>query len=117
MLTTRMSPKISEKPLATMNRSPANVSAFRSVTLKFRGSSIAGPKIVSSAKKRTQRIARPIKPNATTLRSDLQRPLETGCVHDPVTQSCCVEAKACISQAKVRIGATVPPFRPRFQQG
>ena len=117
MLTTRMSPKMSEKPLATMKRSPANVSPFKSVTVKFRGSSIAGPKFVSSAKNRIQRMARPIRPKATYLRGDLQRPLETGCVHDPVIQSCCVEAKACISEAKVRIGATVPPFRPRFQQG
>ena len=66
MLTTRMSPKMREKPLATMNRSPANVRALKSVTVKFLGSSIAGPKFVLSAKKRTQRIARPIKPNATT---------------------------------------------------
>ena len=65
MLTTRMSPKMSENPLATMNSQPANVRAFRSVTLKLRGSSIAGPKIVSFAKKRTQRIARPIRPKAT----------------------------------------------------
>ncbi len=35
MLTTRMSPKMSEKPLATMNSSPANVSPFSSVMKKF----------------------------------------------------------------------------------
>ena len=46
MLTTRMSPKISENPLATMNRSPANVSASSRVRRKAPGSSIAEPKFV-----------------------------------------------------------------------
>ena len=46
MLTTRMSPKMSEKPLATMNSSPANVSPSSSVREKRAGSSIAEPKFV-----------------------------------------------------------------------
>ena len=46
MLTTRMRPKISEKPLATMNSSPAKVSPFRSVRTKLRQSSIAEPNVV-----------------------------------------------------------------------
>ena len=46
MLTTRMSPKMSEKPLATMNSSPANVSASSSVKRNAPGSSNADPKFV-----------------------------------------------------------------------
>ena len=46
MLTTRMSPKISENPLATMNSSPANVSPFSSVRTKLRQSSSAEPNVV-----------------------------------------------------------------------
>ena len=46
MLTTRMSPKMSEKPLATMNSSPANVSPFSSVRAKLCQSSIAEPNVV-----------------------------------------------------------------------
>ena len=41
MLTTRIRPKMSEKPLATMNNSPANVSPFNSVRVKLRQSSKA----------------------------------------------------------------------------
>ncbi len=65
MLTTRMSPKMSEKPLATMKRSPAKVSAFSSVTVKFLGSSIADPNVVSLAMTRTHRTANPTAPNAS----------------------------------------------------
>ena len=46
MFTTRMRPKISEKPLATMNRSPAAVSPFRRVRVKLCQSSSADPKLV-----------------------------------------------------------------------
>ena len=46
MLTTRIRPKISEKPLATMNSSPANVSASSSVNRNAPGLSIAEPKFV-----------------------------------------------------------------------
>ncbi len=46
MLTTRMSPKISEKPLATMNSKPANVSPLSSVRVKLCQSSIAEPNVV-----------------------------------------------------------------------
>ena len=46
MLTTRMSPKMSEKPLATMKSSPAKVSPFSSVRVKLRQSSKAEPKVV-----------------------------------------------------------------------
>ncbi len=46
MLTTRMRPKISEKPLATMKRSPAAVSPLRSVRVKLCQSSTAEPKLV-----------------------------------------------------------------------
>ena len=64
MFTTRMSPKMSEKPLATMNRRPANVIPFRSVTKKLRGSWIAGSKFVFRATKRTQMSANATAPNA-----------------------------------------------------
>ncbi len=43
MFTTRMSPKMSEKPLATMNSHPANVRPFSRVTTKLSQSSIAEP--------------------------------------------------------------------------
>ena len=46
MLTTRISPKMSEKPLATMKRSPAKVSPFSSVRVKLCQSSSAEPKFV-----------------------------------------------------------------------
>ncbi len=46
MLTTRMSPKMSEKPLATMKSRPANVSASSKVKTKAPGLSIAEPKFV-----------------------------------------------------------------------
>ena len=46
MLTTRIRPKMSEKPLATMNNSPAKVSPFNSVRVKLRQSSKAEPKVV-----------------------------------------------------------------------
>ena len=46
MLTTRISPKMSEKPLATMKSSPANVSPFSSVRVKLRQSSKAEPNVV-----------------------------------------------------------------------
>ena len=46
MFTTRISPKISEKPLATMNRSPANVTASSRISKNEPGSSIAEPNVV-----------------------------------------------------------------------
>ena len=46
MLTTRISPKMSENPLATMNSSPANVSPFSNVRVKLRQSSMAEPNVV-----------------------------------------------------------------------
>ena len=46
MLTTRMRPKMSEKPLATMNSRAAKVSPFSSVRVKLCQSSIAEPKVV-----------------------------------------------------------------------
>ena len=46
MFTTRMSPKISENPLATMKRSPANVRASSRTRRNEPGSLIAEPKLV-----------------------------------------------------------------------
>ena len=46
MFTTRISPKISEKPLATMKRSPANVTASRRIRENEPGSSSADPYVV-----------------------------------------------------------------------
>ena len=46
MLTTRMSPKMSEKPLATMNSRPANVSASSRILKNDSGSWTAEPKFV-----------------------------------------------------------------------
>ena len=43
MFTTRMSPKMSEKPLATMNSHPAKVRPFSSVMTKSCQSSMAEP--------------------------------------------------------------------------
>ena len=46
MLTTRMRPKISEKPLATMKSSPANVTPSSKIRTNEAGSWIADPKFV-----------------------------------------------------------------------
>ena len=46
MLTTRISPKMSEKPLATMKSRPANVSPSSTVATKAPGSSNAEPMLV-----------------------------------------------------------------------
>jgi hypothetical protein len=46
MFTTRMRPKMSENPLATMKRRPANVTASSRVKTKAPGLSIAEPKLV-----------------------------------------------------------------------
>jgi hypothetical protein len=46
MLTTRMSPKMSEKPLATTKSNPANVTASRRTARNEPGSSIADPYVV-----------------------------------------------------------------------
>ena len=46
MLTTRISPKISEKPLATMKSRPANVSPSSTVAMNAPGSSMAEPVLV-----------------------------------------------------------------------
>ena len=46
MFTTRINPKMREKPLATMNNRPANVSPFSSVRVKLCQSSIAEPNVV-----------------------------------------------------------------------
>ena len=46
MLTTRMSPKMSENPLATMNSSPANVIPSSTVVRNALGSSNAEPVFV-----------------------------------------------------------------------
>ena len=46
MLTTRIRPKMSEKPLATMNRSPAKVSESRRMRTNEPGSSVAEPNVV-----------------------------------------------------------------------
>ncbi len=46
MFTTRMSPKMSENPLATMNSSPANVTPSRTVVRNELGSSNAEPVFV-----------------------------------------------------------------------
>ena len=54
MLTTRMSPKISVKPLATTKYSAAAVSPLSSVMRKSLGSSTAGPKLVPEAMNSTQ---------------------------------------------------------------
>ncbi len=46
MFTTRMSPKMSENPLATMKSSPANVIASSRICVNDAGSSIAEPNVV-----------------------------------------------------------------------
>ena len=46
MLTTRMSPKISAKPLATMKSAPANVSESSTIRRNEPGSCTAEPKVV-----------------------------------------------------------------------
>ena len=46
MFTTRMSPKMSEKPLATMKSSPANVRPSSTVVRNVLGSSSAEPVFV-----------------------------------------------------------------------
>ena len=46
MFTTRIRPKISEKPLATMKRSPANVTASSRISMNDPGSSNAEPYVV-----------------------------------------------------------------------
>jgi hypothetical protein len=46
MFTTRMSPKMREKPLATTKSSPAKVSASRRTARNEPGSSMADPKVV-----------------------------------------------------------------------
>ena len=54
MLTTRIRPKISVNPLATMKYSAAAVSPLSSVIRKSFGSSTAEPKLVPDAMNRTQ---------------------------------------------------------------
>ena len=54
MLTTRISPKISVKPLATMKYSAAAVSPLSSVIRKSLGSLTAGPNVVPEAMNTTQ---------------------------------------------------------------
>ena len=78
MFTTRMSPKMSEKPLATMKRRPANVSPSRIVVRNAPKSSNAEPKFVvrqfpppsggaGCARKRTYAIPNRTSPPATSL--------------------------------------------------
>jgi len=54
MLTTRISPKIRVKPLATMKYRAAAVSPLSSVIRKSLGSLVAGPKLVPLAMNSTQ---------------------------------------------------------------
>src|SRR4051812_30761284 len=68
MFTTRISPKMSVKPLATTKYSAAAVSPFSSVMKKSLGSSIADPKLVPDAMNRTQMTGK------TTSASSSQRP-------------------------------------------
>ena len=74
MLTTRMSPKISVKPLATTKYSAAAVSPLSSVMKKSFGSSTAGPKLVPDAMNRTQTIGNAITRTSSPSPSDPQRP-------------------------------------------
>src|SRR5436190_22920242 len=52
MFTTRQRPKISEKPLATMNRSAASVNELSSVVTNWFGLWTAEPKLVLGAQNR-----------------------------------------------------------------
>ncbi len=65
MFTTRISPKMSEKPLATMNMRAASVRPFSNVMRKLLGLWIAGPKFVLGAQNSTQTRAKTVVPTAT----------------------------------------------------
>src|SRR6266540_830641 len=65
MLTTRINPKMSENPLATMNMSPASVRLFSSVIRKLLGLWTADPKFVLGAQKRIHTRAKTVAPIAT----------------------------------------------------
>ena len=75
MLTTRMSPKISVKPLATTKYSAAAVSPLSSVMKKSFGSSIAGPKLVPDAMNRTQMTGSTTSASSTPATDASQRPV------------------------------------------
>ena len=73
MLTTRISPKMSVKPLATTKYSAAAVRPLSSVMRKSLGSSIAGPKLVPEAMNSTQMSGKTTSASSTarpTWRSD-----------------------------------------------
>ena len=67
MLTTRMRPKISVKPLATTKYSAAAVTPLISVIRKFLGSSMAGPKVVPDAMNSTHTIGNAMTSTSSTL--------------------------------------------------
>src|SRR5262245_12013040 len=67
MLTTRIRPKMSEKPLATTNKSAASVRVLRTVTRKSLGLLMAGPKFVCGAQKRTHTRAKIAAASATAV--------------------------------------------------
>ena len=75
MLTTRISPKISVKPLATTKYSAAGVRPLSSVMKKSFGSETAEPKLVPDAMNRTQMTGRDDQRQQRPATSAPQRPV------------------------------------------
>ena len=100
MLTTRMSPKISVKPLATTKYSAAAVSPLSSVMKKSLGSSIAGPKLVPEAMNSTQMTGKTTRASSTarpTWRSDPY-------AANPVTRADLTAGRSMLQEELSRIG-------------
>ena len=108
MLTTRISPKISVKPLATTKYSAAAVSPLSSVMKKSLGSSIAGPKLVPEAMNSTQIAGK------TTMASSTARPTWRSDPYaaNPVTRAEPNPARTMLQEELSRIGTC--PARARY---